>query len=97
MRDLSLAESGQLKLELKPVHFPDLLRRKISQIEVAARAKGIRLEFKSPDVVPEVLVDVIRMEQVVSNLLTTPSATHLAEGRSLLLSLSKKKTDLTVC
>jgi two-component system OmpR family sensor kinase len=70
LRDLSLIESGQLKLELKPVNLTDLVRRKISQIEVSAREKSIRLDFNAPDGLPKVMIDPARMEQVLSNLLT---------------------------
>ena len=47
LRDLSLIESGQLKLELQSVDLADLVKRKVSQIEAAAHEKGIRLEFKA--------------------------------------------------
>lgn len=89
LRDLSLVDSGQLKLELKPVNLADLVRRKLSQIEVTAREKGIRLGFSAPDGLPEVLVDPARMEQVISNLLTN-AVRHTPVGGSITATIAMK-------
>jgi signal transduction histidine kinase len=40
LRDLSLAESGQLKLELIPTDLAELVRRKALQFEIQAHEKG---------------------------------------------------------
>jgi two-component system OmpR family sensor kinase len=69
LRDLSLIEAGQIKLELKPADLADLVRRKITEIEVAAHEKGITLDFHAPGGLPKILADSSRMEQVMSNLL----------------------------
>jgi len=69
LRDLSLAESGQLKLEIARSNMVELVRRKISQAEVKAKEKGIQLNLNIPEEVPAVRVDPTRMEKVIANLL----------------------------
>jgi len=69
LRDLSLAESGQLKLELAPTDMVELVRRKLSQAELKARGKNIGLKIHAAGKIPEVKVDSTRIEQVTSNLL----------------------------
>lgn len=87
LRDLTLVESGQLKLELKPIQLADLVRRKISQVEGVAREKGINLVFETFDVLPEVLADSSRMEQVISNLLTN-ALKHTPRGGRIISSIN---------
>jgi two-component system OmpR family sensor kinase len=82
LRDLSLIESGQLKLEFQLVDLADLIRRKITQIDAAAREKSIRLNLNLPDGLPKVYADPTRMEQVLSNLLTN-AVRHTPQGGTI--------------
>ena len=93
LRDLSLFESGQLKLELKPVDMAELVQRKISQIEAPAHEKGIQLEFNATDALPMVMADPIRMEQVISNLLTN-AIRHTPQGGTITSSVTGKIMEL---
>jgi len=70
LRELSLAETGQLKLKPAPTNMAELVRRKLSQIELRAQEKNIRLELKADKDIPDIEVDPVRMDQVISNLLT---------------------------
>ena len=70
LRDISLAESGQLKLSLADTDVIDLVRRKLSQIEPAAREKEVNLKLDAPGSLPAIKIDAGRMEQVINNLLT---------------------------
>ncbi len=86
LRDLSMAESGQLKLELIPTSMVDLVRRKLSQVELRAREKNVRLELNIPQEVPEVNVDSARMEQVIANLMAN-AIQHTPPGNSVTISI----------
>jgi signal transduction histidine kinase len=69
LRDLSLAESGQLKLNLTSIDLEELIRRKILQISKLAEDKDIKLELKISEKLPLINADSSRLEQVMSNLI----------------------------
>ncbi|MBI4295526.1 MAG: HAMP domain-containing protein [Chloroflexi bacterium] len=94
LRDLSLADSGQLKLELAPTDVVALARRKLTQIEPAARQKKIELKLQSHGGLPDVNVDSARMEQVLANLLTN-AIRHTSEGGKITVAISKLDKDGT--
>ena len=87
LRDLSQAESGQLKLERTPTNIGELLRRKISQSEVIAREKNIRLGLETAPGLPDVNIDPTRIEQVIANLLSN-AIDHTPAGGSVSLSVA---------
>ena len=86
LRDLSLAESGQLRLELAPTNIVDLVRRKLSQAEIRARERDIQVKLNIPSAVPEIKVDSARMEQVIANLLTN-AIRHTGAGGNITVSM----------
>lgn len=86
LRDLSLAESGQLKLELAPTSLADIVRRKTSQFEVEAQEKGIDIELKLPQELAPVNVDPKRIEEVLGNLMTN-AIRHTPSGGTITVSL----------
>ena len=48
LRDISLAESGQLKLERLPTNMIELVQHKLSQFEAGAQSRNIRLKMDAP-------------------------------------------------
>lgn len=86
LRDLSLVESGQLKLEFAPTNIVDLVRRKLSQAELRAREKDVQLKLSVSQEVPDVSVDPARMEQVIANLMTN-AIRHTPVGGSVTVSI----------
>jgi len=91
LRDLSLAESGNLKLNLTPANLADLARRKLSQFEPASREKGIQLELDSAPDIPEIKVDIMRMDQIIANLLSN-ALRHTPEGGTVSVALRTNNT-----
>lgn len=81
LRDLSLADSGQLKLQLAATDMTDLIRRTLSTFAVPAQQKGIDLVSELPEEGLWVEVDVVRMEQVLGNLMTNAIRHTAAGGR----------------
>ena len=92
LRELSLAESGQLRLNLALTDIVALVRRKISQAEVGAKEKSIRLSLNVPRNVPEIKVDSTRIEQVIANLLTNAIRHTPAKG-SVTVSIKTEASD----
>ena len=69
LRTLSLAEAGQLRLDLEPTDLGMLVRRSVARIEPQCRQKGVdcRIEGASAGLVAA--IDPERMQQVMGNLL----------------------------
>ncbi len=89
LRDLALAEAGRLQLERKPVSLAKVIAQVGEGLEVQAHEKGVTLNFKIADALPEIEADEQRMAQVLFNLMSnalryTPSGgtiTTIAELR----------------
>ncbi|MFA5309827.1 MAG: ATP-binding protein [Dehalococcoidales bacterium] len=79
LRELSLVESGHLKLVLAPTDLADLARRKAAQFEVKAKEKGLEIKTDLPDNLPPVDIDPARIEQVLGNLVTN-AIRHTSTG-----------------
>jgi signal transduction histidine kinase len=70
LRDLSLAEAGQLRLERAPADLKKLLADGMAGIETQASQQQISLRLEvSPDL-PSVMIDSDRIRQVLHNLLS---------------------------
>lgn len=69
LRDLSLAEAGQLSLEKEPTDIGQLVTRAVNMAKPLADEKAIALECAF-DAVPFIEVDSSRINQVIYNLLT---------------------------
>lgn len=78
LRTLSLAESGQLKFNLKPTGMTELTSKVIAGMQTQFASKNVRLSLEAPGILPPVTVDTDRIEQVLRNLLT--NALHYTPG-----------------
>lgn len=81
LRLLSLAEAGQLKLELAPTDLSDLVSRSVDHLRVQAEANEVALTVDAPPDLPLLDVDADRLEQVFSNLLGNALRYTPAGGR----------------
>jgi len=70
LRELALAESGQLTLNVQPVEPAPVLRTVVDQFSVAAEAQQTQLVLADGDALPCVQADPDRLAQVLHNLLT---------------------------
>ena len=86
LRDLSLAESGQLKLERLSTDMLDLIQRKIAQFEVNARQKNIRLKLENQSSIAPIDIDAKRIEQVMGNLLSN-AIRHTPEAGQITIAM----------
>ena len=69
LRELALAENHQLPLERQPIDLNALVVETLQAIEPLAAEKGVQLTDQMASL-PEVTVDVIRIRQVLFNLLS---------------------------
>jgi signal transduction histidine kinase len=85
LRTLSQADAGELSLHKQPVAVQDLIEHAQAAFEHHAEQKGIALDVQPGGDTPPVVVDEIRMTQVLSNLLSnalryTPPGGHITLG-----------------
>lgn len=94
LRDLALAESGQLRLERKTVSLADVISQVSGGLEVQAREKGVAMKFETAGNLPKIQADEQRITQVLFNLIsnalrhtpvggTITTSAELHEGRVL--------------
>ncbi len=71
LRTLALADGGQLTLERAPTDLTGLLQGVIERFEPQANGQGVRLELeKAKTHLPLLNLDAIRVEQILTNLLS---------------------------
>ncbi len=80
LRELSLAESGQLQLHRAPTDMGALVQQATGKMWPQAQAKGVRLDVRTPDGLPSIEVDPDRISQVLANLLSNALRHTPADG-----------------
>ncbi len=70
LRDLSLAEAGQLPLHIGSVDLAELAKGATAGVQTQAGDQGITLEVELPEALPAVMADPDRIGQVLRNLLS---------------------------
>ena len=68
--DVSRIVTGKLRLQVRPVRLPGVVRSAIEAVEAAALAKGVGVEARIDPDLPVVLGDPDRLQQVLWNLLS---------------------------
>ena len=69
LRELSLAEAGQLKLHLEQTDLVDLIESETTVFHARCREKGVNLNTETDPGLPSVNIDRDRIKQVLHNLL----------------------------
>jgi len=70
LRELALAEAGQLAIERRPVDLSDLIGRVAAAVEPVAAEKDITLSVEVSPSLPTISADTDRLNQVLHNLLS---------------------------
>lgn len=95
LRQLTLAESGQLPLDRQPVDFSTLAAKIVESFLASAEAKGIMLSFKAQASLPPVDIDAQRMEQVLGNLVAN-ALQYTPEDGQVIVDLVQTGDDLLI-
>lgn len=69
LRDLSLAEAGQLKLSQSATELDEFILAQVASVQGRCQEKRISITAKLPDGLPYVLIDRDRVRQVLHNLI----------------------------
>lgn len=92
LRDLSLAEVGQLTLEKHPADINQIAQRAMQMLKPMAEDKGIRLECHFEKNLPEIAVDSNRISQVLYNLAVNAIRYSPAEKKVCMITAAVKDT-----
>jgi len=86
LRDLALAEAGQIRLAMASVDISAVSRRVASRFLTQAQSQGIALQVHAGDA-PPVRGDAQRLEQVLGNLLSN-ALRHTPQGGSITIEVT---------
>ena len=81
LQDLSLADAGGLRLELRELDAAQETQRAVNAARALADARGIALEASAASPAPRVRADAVRLRQVLANLLDNALTATPAGGR----------------
>jgi signal transduction histidine kinase len=70
LRTLSLAEAGELQMDLEEIDARELIRATTRRVRAAAREKGVTISAELPGQLPPITGDGQRLAQVLFNLLS---------------------------
>lgn len=95
LRTLALADAGQLDLQLTPTDLPGLVQRIVERYQPQAAARKIHLFSELPESCPELLLDPMRLEQVLGNLLSN-ALRHTPEGGEIRIQAACRKKQVVL-
>ncbi len=79
--DIAKIESGQMELDCKPTAIESLCQSSLTFVRQQAIAKRIRIKTQFPTNLPDLLVDELRIRQVLINLLNNAVKFTMEEGQ----------------
>lgn len=82
LRTLTLSEAGTLKLEKESTDLGELVRDVVRAFASAAATQEITLKVEAPAVTPLIVIDAVRIRQVLNNLLSN-AIQHTSPGGSI--------------
>jgi len=89
LQELSLAESGELKLDCRTRDIAELINQTVTAMQNQATTKGISLSADLPDKLPVVNIDSHRISEVLRNLLEN-AIVHTAGGGNVTVTARQK-------
>jgi two-component system OmpR family sensor kinase/two-component system sensor histidine kinase BaeS len=81
LRELALADAGQLDLNMQPVDVGQIIRHTVDNFALVADAQEVHLSAQLPEALPPVQADPDRVAQVLRNLLVNALRHTPAGGR----------------
>ncbi len=81
LQDLTLAEAGQLHLQLAPIALEDIIMLSVNGLALQAKSKQLSLQVDVPADLPLVEADPQRVVQILRNLLSNAIKHTLPEGK----------------
>ncbi|MBS3787212.1 HAMP domain-containing protein [Candidatus Bipolaricaulota bacterium] len=94
LRELTLAESGELKLNKGPVDLVELVERVTRKMNEFSKKSGVKLKTDLPDSLPEIHLDADRVSQVINNIVK--NALHHTETGEVRIYLEDRPEEIEV-
>jgi len=95
LKTLSLADAGELPLTRQPVSPIDLLQRTAAAHQVTAEKQGITIRVVTAADLPDIMIDVERMVQVMGNLISN-ALRYTSAGGEIVLSAKSQKSEVNI-
>lgn len=95
LRDLALADAGQMRLERAPLDVAELLHGVAAAVQPQAAAQGIVVEVHAPNALPRANADPMRIRQVLLNLVGN-ALRHTPAGGAIVLEAEATEGAITV-
>lgn len=95
LRTLSLADAGELRIEMQPLDLAELARDVTARVQGVARERGIALAVTTPDVPLTVLGDSQRLAQVLLNLLSN-ALQHTPDGGRITVTAARRDAEAQI-
>jgi two-component system OmpR family sensor kinase len=89
LRELALADAGELYLELQPIDLAQVIRHTVDNLALAAEVQEVSLSAQIPEGLAPVQADADRVAQVLRNLLVN-ALRHTPSGGLVTVSASQK-------
>lgn len=96
MLDISVIESGKLTLRKKPTNLQEILEEHYQQVIPLARSKNIGMDFYAQKDLPQIMVDVDKIGEVLDNFLTN-SIKYTPAGGSVKLEAERIDHSIRIC
>lgn len=90
LRELALADAGQLALNRAPTDLRALIERVVNAFQAQANEREITLTASVPENIPPLNIDAQRIEQVLRNLLSNALCYTLANGVVMVTATQEK-------
>jgi signal transduction histidine kinase len=95
LRELALADAGQLRLNLGPIDAARVIHSTVENLGLVAEAQEVALAAEVPDDLPVVQADPDRLAQVLRNLLVN-ALRHTPPGGSVSVAASSREEALEI-
>lgn len=95
LRELALAEAGDLRLERGPTDLARVVERLAGRIRERLAERGIALEVEAPQDLPKLNLDSDRIEQVLHNLLSNAER-YTPSGGRITVSVENREGEVLV-
>lgn len=97
LRELALAEAGQLTLNIAPLDLKPLLESTVDIFKTAAAEQQVQVELTLPETIPTVEADSDRVRQILHNLLSNALRYTPADGMiRIILEVPDRMARITV-